>query len=277
VRPPLHRRVELDGWIAETRQLTLEERGLYVDLKVLIGERGGVLARPRDDDFCRLLAIDPRRLRRVLGRLVMLGKIEVTEHALRLGTSVGLPADIGATSLGSRPDLRGTSAGLPGDLDPGGERNQGDGRNGKGRLAHPLSSSIGETRKKEDPAADAAGAGGGGVGTGPGWDAGQPPGDVIWGPALDWLSVAEGRAKETLRSMVGRWCKAHGEMLTLAVIVECRQATPPIVGPVAWIEAALQLRNRGNGKRRDYGGERRGGATAVFMAAARAGGQAGHD
>lgn len=270
MKPAPHHRADFGGWIADTRSLTLEERGLYADLKVLIGERGGVLPLPRDDDFCRLLSTDPRRLRRVLGRLVMLGKIEIRGEILMLGTSVGLPADIGPTSPRSRADLRGTSAGLPRDPDPGNKRNQPHEQNGRTPIAHPLSTSFGETRKK-DPVADATG----------GWTVdpagGRQPADVIWGPALDWLAEAEGRAKEPLRSMVGRWCKAHGETLTLAVLVDCRQQSPPIVGPVAWCEAALQFRNRKHGKQRSYGRERRDGATSTFMAAAQQGTGTGHD
>lgn len=92
-------------WLTGTRLLTFEERGLYIDLLALIYERRGKFAMPSEADFCRMLGCDPRVLRRVLGRLVILGKIEVKNGVISNGK-----AD---DQFGHPPDFRGTSAELP--------------------------------------------------------------------------------------------------------------------------------------------------------------------
>ncbi len=68
--------------------------------------------------------------------------------------------------------------------------------------------------------------------------------DLVWGDGLAWLSSAEGKAAGPLRSMVGRWCKVYGDGHVLAAISEARGQSPPVIGPVAWIEAALKTRNQ---------------------------------
>lgn len=74
--------------------------------------------------------------------------------------------------------------------------------------------------------------------------------DLIWKDGLTWLAQAEGKAVQPLRSMVGRWCKVYGNPRVLAALTEARSQSPPIVGPVAWIEASLAERNRTDGKPR---------------------------
>lgn len=69
--------------------------------------------------------------------------------------------------------------------------------------------------------------------------------DLVWGDGLRWLSTAAGRSPSTLRSLVGRWCKAYGAALVLTVLNEARGQSPPISGPIAWIEASLKTRSEG--------------------------------
>lgn len=81
----------------------------------------------------------------------------------------------------------------------------------------------------------------------------EPPSeqDLVWGDGLTWLAGAEGKAVGPLRSMVGRWCKVYGDARVLAAMTEARSQSPPVVGPVAWIEATLKTRNRdGNAGRK---------------------------
>ena len=81
----------------------------------------------------------------------------------------------------------------------------------------------------------------------------EPPSeqDLVWGDGLTWLAGAEGKAVGPLRSMVGRWCKVYGDARVLAAMTEARSQSPPVIGPVAWIEATLKTRNRdGNAGRK---------------------------
>lgn len=79
--------------------------------------------------------------------------------------------------------------------------------------------------------------------------------DLVWKDGLQWLARAEGKSESALRSMVGRWCKIYGAAHVLGAMTEVRSQSPPIVGPVAWIEATLAQRNRGNGTGRGHKGE----------------------
>jgi uncharacterized protein YdaU (DUF1376 family) len=63
-------------WLTGTRELSLEARGLYIDLISLLAEHGGRL-RLDPPGLCRMLGIrDHRTVNRVLGELVMRSKIE---------------------------------------------------------------------------------------------------------------------------------------------------------------------------------------------------------
>jgi len=100
-------------WLTGTRLLTFEERGLYIDLLALIYERRGRFLMPSEADFCRMLGCDPRVLRRVLGRLVILGKIEVKNGVISNGKTDDQLGLVNGTSAELPPDLSGTSGELP--------------------------------------------------------------------------------------------------------------------------------------------------------------------
>ncbi len=88
----------------------------------------------------------------------------------------------------------------------------------------------------------------------------------IFGPALDWLAQQSGRPKDRLRSMVGRWCRDHGDGRVLETMTDAARCGP--VEPVAWIEQALK--EEGYGKRFGKGDGPTAGQT-------RAAGLLGHD
>ncbi len=67
----------------------------------------------------------------------------------------------------------------------------------------------------------------------------------IFGPALDWLAQQSGRPKDKLRSMVGRWCRDHGDGQVLEAFAQAARYGP--IEPVAWIERTLK--EEGHGKR----------------------------
>lgn len=60
----------------------------------------------------------------------------------------------------------------------------------------------------------------------------------IFGPALDWLAEQSGRPKVKLRSMVGRWCRDHGDGRVLEALTDASRNGA--VEPVAWIERVLK-------------------------------------
>ncbi len=122
-----------------------------------------------------------------------------------------------------------------------------------------LNSSPSPSQKEEDSVANATGA-----------DAPPPTeSDLVWGDGLTWLASAEGKAAGPLRSMVGRWCKVYGDGHVLAVLGEARSQSPPVIGPVAWIEAALKTRNRSYGRANNHQPVRNGFAAIAISAAHR--------
>jgi len=66
----------------------------------------------------------------------------------------------------------------------------------------------------------------------------------IFGAALDWLAHSTGKPKSSLRSLVGRWCKDHGDPQVLDAMITAQRDAP--VEPVAYITGRLN----GTGKRK---------------------------
>ena len=74
--------------------------------------------------------------------------------------------------------------------------------------------------------------------------------ELVWGEGLDWIAAASGKARNSLRSLVGRWCRDYGAADVLTAIASCRSQSPPVPGPVPWIEAALKHRKQANDRNR---------------------------
>lgn len=74
--------------------------------------------------------------------------------------------------------------------------------------------------------------------------------ELVWGDGLAWLSQASGKAASGLRALIGRWCAVYGADHVLVVMSDCRSQSPPVVGPVAWIEAALKHRKTAHDRHR---------------------------
>jgi hypothetical protein len=68
----------------------------------------------------------------------------------------------------------------------------------------------------------------------------------LFGKCLVWLIVASGQAEKSLRPMIGRWIKLHGEGAVLAAIV-CAQRESA-VSPVGFIEAILKAGSKRHGQ-----------------------------
>lgn len=68
----------------------------------------------------------------------------------------------------------------------------------------------------------------------------------LFGKCLVWLIVASGQTEKSLRPLIGRWIKLHGEGAVLAAIV-CAQRESA-VSPVGFIEAILKAGSKRHGQ-----------------------------
>lgn len=68
-------------WLAGTRELSLEESGLYITLIAMMYERGGPVDLPVDR-LARLCGTRPSTLKKILAGLIDAGKLVETEHGL---------------------------------------------------------------------------------------------------------------------------------------------------------------------------------------------------
>lgn len=59
----------------------------------------------------------------------------------------------------------------------------------------------------------------------------------IFGPALAWMAKHTGKTERSLRSMLGKWCRDHGDGAVLEALQNAARAGP--IEPVSWIEAKL--------------------------------------
>jgi hypothetical protein len=68
----------------------------------------------------------------------------------------------------------------------------------------------------------------------------------LFGRCLVWLIAASGQTEKSLRPMIGRWIKLHGEGAVLAAIV-CAQRESA-VSPVGFVEGELKKRSKQHGQ-----------------------------
>jgi hypothetical protein len=60
----------------------------------------------------------------------------------------------------------------------------------------------------------------------------------VFGPQRLWLVQASGRGDDAVRRLLGRWCGAHGDGVTLDAILEAVRMAP--TDPIPYIEATLK-------------------------------------
>lgn len=79
-------------------------------------------------------------------------------------------------------------------------------------------------------------------------DAGASPGldfdprKIVFDQCLAWLSASTGKPEDKLRSLVGRWCRDHGNGDVIDIIAAAQKMAP--VDPLSWIEATFQHRSK---------------------------------
>lgn len=79
----------------------------------------------------------------------------------------------------------------------------------------------------------------------------EPPtvAEQVWRTVLPWLAEHSGKKEASLRSVVGRWCRDHGEPAVLGAFMEAARSPP--VEPIAWF--TRRLGGAGNGRNSGYG------------------------
>lgn len=58
---------------------------------------------------------------------------------------------------------------------------------------------------------------------------------AVFGPGLQWLSSASGKSSDRLRSLLGQWCRDHGDAAVMEALQAAQREKP--LEPVAWIAA----------------------------------------
>lgn len=78
---------------------------------------------------------------------------------------------------------------------------------------------------------------------------------MAFGPCLSWVAAKSGKSPDSLRPLIGRWCRDYGEGEVLSAIAAAQREAP--VEPVGWITARLAAggkRRHGSNPPNDYGG-----------------------
>ena len=71
------------------------------------------------------------------------------------------------------------------------------------------------------------------------------PRDLLWQQGLGWLAKATGKKPQSLRSLIGRWCKDHGEQATWQAFVHVMGQSPPPLDAVSYLTETLKNQNNG--------------------------------
>jgi len=90
--------------------------------------------------------------------------------------------------------------------------------------------------------------------------------EMVWGWGLKWLAKSSGKPPDSLRALLGRWCKAYSPENVLIALRTAEAQQPPIIDPVSWLVAVLQTRSSANGKARKTDAQPGSGGTEAVMA-----------
>lgn len=265
-------------WFGGTRRLTFEERGLYIDLMGLIYEHVGIFTLPPIDEFCRMLAADRRKLRRVFEALVKKGKILCKGDAItnpKAAEIMGVDlADFGPTLPRLLFEVGEKSARSPVEVRPPIVENQPS--SNSSLYSHSLSQqsktveASASTPVAEGPDGldipDFLRRGANGELPGLGLPEAQPtalsvapvqdaapiltltPIDLrkeIWRRGIAFLVTSAGMTEARARPLLGKWRQLVGDVVMLDVLSDCEGKCAS--DPISWIEAAIKRRRNGNG------------------------------
>jgi uncharacterized protein YdaU (DUF1376 family) len=71
----------------------------------------------------------------------------------------------------------------------------------------------------------------------------------IFGPALDWLAKQSGKPPDKLRSIIGRWCKNHGDGRVIEALQQAAKQSP--LDPISYVEKVLKNAKRSHNSAED--------------------------
>lgn len=72
---------------------------------------------------------------------------------------------------------------------------------------------------------------------------------VVFGQGLTWLAKQAGKPEAGLRSVLGKWCKDHGDAAVIEVLAAAQRHGP--IEPIGWITKALDERKPQPSNKRD--------------------------
>ena len=61
--------------------------------------------------------------------------------------------------------------------------------------------------------------------------------EQVFGPCLTWLASKSGKPPNSLRSLIGKWCRDHGDSAVVTAFLAANRQSP--VDPVPWLQAHL--------------------------------------
>jgi uncharacterized protein YdaU (DUF1376 family) len=223
-------------WLDATRNMTLEERGAYIDIIALTMEQEGGL---RDDDkwIAHNLHIGTRKWRPMKARLIEAGKIRleggliIQERCLKeLEILLGQRRTKVETAL-NRESTKRENFKKPN------ENNESSSTDVPLRALATDSDLDLEVKDssslRSDSAATASPAGTA--------SDDRPADKLVWGPCAEWMIKKTGKPDRTCKSLIGKWLKVVTHAELLAAFRSCREAD---ADPGAYIGAIVSRAER---------------------------------
>ncbi len=216
-----------DDWLSGTLELSAEQRGAFITVCALYYAKQG---RVPDNDhwLAGMCNMSTRKWRKIKSELVSFGKIEIIdgfiyqeraeielENAMKAksiaqekGSSGGRKsAEIRANAL-KRNNSTSSPATTPAQPD------------NEAGVQPPFPSPISVSKDTDAGASKIL-----------------STKDRIWGPLLDWMTDHTGQSEKSLRGLIGKWCRDHGEEKVCETLAMLDHENP--ADPVSWVTSKL--------------------------------------